>query len=314
MSVTIRSYLDTDLHPILDVLRETMPQEAISETRFTRQVLLDPNFRREGAAVAEADGEIAGFCLSIARQVPLENAPLDSDRGYITLLGVLPRHQRIGIGSRLLKWAEDYLRSQNRTTVMISSYAPGYFIPGVDVDAHLQALPFFQKHGFEETYRPLAMQAPLWDRQKPVWLLEVEQKAADAGLDIQPYAGNLTLKILDFVAREFPGDWVRVVREAMHRILEGDSPTRLLIALDQGEIVGFAHFDRERFGPIGVATSQRGRGIGQMLMFRTLEAQRAMGFNVAWFLWSDDKTATRLYNGAGFKEVRRFALLRKTLG
>jgi hypothetical protein len=48
-------------------------------------------------------------------------------------------------------------------------------------------------------------------------------------------------------------------------------------------------------------------------MYQTLLAQRDAGFRAAWFLWSDDKTAARLYNGAGFTEVRRFALLRKEL-
>jgi len=50
-----------------------------------------------------------------------------------------------------------------------------------------------------------------------------------------------------------------------------------------------------------------------VLLYQTLMAQRDAGFRVAWFLWSDDKTAARLYNGAGFREVRRFALLRKEL-
>jgi len=48
-------------------------------------------------------------------------------------------------------------------------------------------------------------------------------------------------------------------------------------------------------------------------MFATLQAQREAGFRTAWFLWSDDKTAQRLYTGAGFKEIRRFALLKKSI-
>jgi hypothetical protein len=48
-------------------------------------------------------------------------------------------------------------------------------------------------------------------------------------------------------------------------------------------------------------------------MYETLNAQRLAGFRTAWFLWSDDKTASRLYSAAGFKEVRRFALLKKEL-
>ena len=55
-------------------------------------------------------------------------------------------------------------------------------------------------------------------------------------------------------------------------------------------------------------------GLGHLLMFRALQVMREAGSRTAWFLWSDDATAARLYHAAGFKERRRFALLRKELG
>ena len=290
------------------MLARAMPQDPISEARFTRQVLLDQNFRIEGMPVAARDDEVIGLCLAIARQVPLENAPGDADRGYLTLIAVDPAHRRRGVGTRLLAVAEGYLKSQNRTIVMVSSYAPGYFIPGVDVNAHADGLEFFKKHGYAEVYRPIAMQASLWDLTVPPWVIE-KSKA----FEIRPFSPVLTLGLLDFVKTEFPGDWVRVVRETAGRIIAGEPANRLLIALDKGDIVGFSHYENERFGPIGVAVSQRGRGVGQVLMFATLQAQREAGFRAAWFLWSDDKTAQRLYHAAGFKETRQFALMKKTL-
>jgi GNAT superfamily N-acetyltransferase len=153
------------------------------------------------------------------------------------------------------------------------------------------------------------METSLWNLEWPEWLRAKMPK----GVYIDAFKPELALPLLAFVEREFPGDWVRVVREAAGRIVQGDSPKRLLIAFDQKEVVGFSHYEDERFGPIGVAASQRGRGVGQLLMYATLQAQREAGFRTAWFLWSDDKTAARLYNGAGFKETRRFALLKKSL-
>jgi len=50
-----------------------------------------------------------------------------------------------------------------------------------------------------------------------------------------------------------------------------------------------------------------------VLMYKTLQAMRLQGLHTAFFLWSDDRTAERLYNAAGFTETRRFALLRKEL-
>jgi len=298
-----------DLAQVLGILRAAMPGDSISEARFTRQVLLDPNLRSDGMLVATISAEVVGFTLALARQVPLENAPSDADRGYITLLAVDPTLQRKGIGSKLLASAETYLRSQARSVVMVSSYAPGYFIPGVDVNAYAGALQFFtQKHSYAEVYRPLAMETPLWSLAWPQWVIDKAK-----GLTITPFTPNLAVPLLAFAQQEFPGDWVRVIRETAARIVQGDPPNRLFIAIDHGVIVGFSHYENERFGPIGVATSQRGRGVGQVLMYATLHAQREAGFRAAWFLWSDDKAAARLYTAAGFKEVRRFALLKKSI-
>ncbi|HYI26003.1 MAG TPA: GNAT family N-acetyltransferase, partial [Thermomicrobiales bacterium] len=84
--------------------------------------------------------------------------------------------------------------------------------------------------------------------------------------------------------------------------------TTLQIATDNGEIVGYAQSRGERFGPFGVSESQRGRGVGAVLLATTLQAMRARGFHCAWFLWTSDRAVT-LYRRHGFEEVRRFALM-----
>jgi GNAT superfamily N-acetyltransferase len=313
MNTQLGQFGTSDLSSVDALLSICMPNEGICKQKFVRQVLLDANFRCEGAIVARDGDRVVGFMLSLARQVPLENAPSDAERGYVTLFGVLPEYQRQGVASQMLQRAESFLKSHNRKLVMVSSYAPGYFIPGVDVNAYPAALSFLKKHGYSEVYRPLAMETSLWSLQVPEFVREKRRVLEGDGLTIEPYRFELTLPLLEFTAKEFPGDWVRVVREAMSRITLGDSPTRLIVAHRNSEVVGFSHHDAERFGPIGVAASQRGKGLGHVLMFETLEAQKRAGFRAAWFLWSDDKTAQRIYNVAGFKEVRRFALMRKEI-
>ena len=313
MDAEITPFQPADVHCVLRLLSEAMPVDPISESRFVRQVLLDPNFRPEGAPVAKIGDEVMGFCLSIARQVPLENAPSDADRGYITLFAVDPKYQRQGIGSKLLAHAENYLRSHNRKLCMISPYAPGYFTCGVDVKAYAGAVNFFAKHGYSEVYRPIAMEMALWDFSVPAWVQEKHAKLVADGVTVERYRSELTLPLLEFAAKEFAGDWVRVVRETMGKIQLGETPSRIIVAHEEGRVIGYSHHDNERFGPIGVAADQRGRGIGQVLMYQTLRAQRLAGFRTAWFLWSDDKTAARIYSAAGFKEVRRFALMKKEL-
>src|SRR4051812_17655438 len=99
MDLTLQPYRPQDADGVLAVLAAAMPYDPISPARFTRQVLLDANFRAEGAPVAHCQGQVVGFCFAVARQVPLENAPPDADRGYLTLIGVAPAYQRQGIGS-----------------------------------------------------------------------------------------------------------------------------------------------------------------------------------------------------------------------
>jgi ribosomal protein S18 acetylase RimI-like enzyme len=270
-----------------------------------------------GSLLAKVDSQPAGYILAIARQTPLENAPNDSDRGYITLFGVLPGFRRQGVGGALLEAAEEYLRFQGRKSVWISPYAPGYFAPGVDVEAYAEGLAFLAKRGYEEVYRPISMEAPLWSFAVPDWVQKREADHRTEGVAYTQFTPALIRPLIEFAERAFQGDWVRVCRQAALKILDGDNPQRLQIALDNRNptpvVLGFSHFDGERFGPIGVDPEQRGRGIGQVLMYRTLQAQRDAGLRTAWFLWSDDKTAARLYDAAGFKIVRRFALLKKEL-
>jgi GNAT superfamily N-acetyltransferase len=183
----------------------------------------------------------------------------------------------------------------------------------VDVDAYAEAHAFFLGRGYQELYRPIAMEAPLWGWQPPAWLAGREEALRAEGVNCEPYRAELTLPLLEFGRQEFPGDWVRVVRETMGRIVLGDAPERILIAHEAGRVLGFVHWENERFGPIGVGKAARGRGLGHVLMFRALAAMRAQGLRAAWFLWSDDATAARLYQSAGFTVRRRFAVLRKAL-
>jgi ribosomal protein S18 acetylase RimI-like enzyme len=313
MDAQLGPYQPDDLHGVLEVLAAGMSADPISESKFVRQVLLDHNFRADGAIVAKHADRIVGFCLALARHVPLENAAPDADRGYITLFAVHPDHQRRGIGGAMLDRAEAYLRAQGRTLLMIAPYAPGYFICGVDVNAYEPGLRFFLKHGFQEVYRPIAMEIPLWNWTYPDWVLQKRKKLEAEGVTVEPFRPQLVLPVLEFAAREFAGEWVRVYRQTMGEIARGDPPARIVVAHERYKVLGFSHHDAERFGPIGVAADQRGRGLGHVLMYETLRAQRLAGFRTAWFLWSDDRTAGRLYTAAGFGEARRFALLKKPL-
>jgi predicted N-acetyltransferase YhbS len=61
-------------------------------------------------------------------------------------------------------------------------------------------------------------------------------------------------------------------------------PIACHIAIEQGEMLGFACYDatcRGFFGPLGVADAARRRGIGRALLVSTLHAMSAAGYAYA---------------------------------
>lgn len=314
-SFSITPYQSDDLGPVLLLLYYALPAEAITESAFARKVLLDPNFEPNGAFIARSDtGAVVGFLLALVRRRPLEDAPPDDDRGWITLFAVADAHRRQGIGSALFTAAEAWLRAQDRQTVWISPYAPNYWTPGVDESAYPDTLTFLQKRGYETVLRPLSMDASLVGWRVPEWIKARQETLYDQGIAIHTFSLEWIVSLNAFLQREFPGDWQRYLRETMLEITAGRRPAdELWLAVEDGAVVGFAQCEGERFGPFGVAKAMRGRGVGAVLLYRALDSMRQDGHHNAWFLWTDDATADRLYKPVGFRETRRYAVLRKNL-
>ena len=81
--------------------------------------------------------------------------------------------------------------------------------------------------------------------------------------------------VLDWVRANF-ASWVSEVECAFAHV-----PVRCFIATRDGAMLGFACHDVtcvNFFGPEGVASSERGKGVGRALLLAALHAQRAAGY------------------------------------
>jgi mycothiol synthase len=309
----VRAYAAGDEAALVGVWNAAMACDPIAPAVFRRKVLLDPNFDPGGCVVAEADGAIRGFVLSIARRVPFFNQGLQPEEAWISAFGVHPDWQRQKIGSQLLETAVQRLCGQGRTTVTVSPYVPNYFIPGVDVAAYAPAVAFLARHRFVEVSRPLSMRAELTGFRVPESILEVAARLSSESLDVRPAEPADMVPVLDFVRQHFPWDWYRDAADIFTDLFAGDPrQVNLLVATQAGEVVGYAQHRAERFGPFGVNPALRSRGIGRVLLGRTLVEMLKRGYHAAWFLWTDENAA-RLYAQCGFHEVRRFAVMQRSL-
>lgn len=90
-------------------------------------------------------------------------------------------------------------------------------------------------------------------------------------------------RVIAFIREHFSEGWSG---EAENAILQ--PPGKCFIAVEDGRVIGFACYDASAkgfFGPIGVAEEARGKGIGQALLVRTLEAMREYGYGYAVIGW-----------------------------
>ncbi len=311
--VVIRPYRGADEAALLALWNATLSHDRIDAARFRTQVLLDANFDPAGLLLAEVKGQLAGFVLSIVRQTPFFLQGLEPELGWITAFGVQPTWQRRGVGRQLLEAALSRLAGLGRQRVLIAPYTPNYFTPGVDVNAYPAAMVFLQASGWQITSQPISMRAELTGFQISAAVQALEQRLAGQGVAVRPVQAADLPELMPFIARHFGWDWFRFAQEVLlQHFGPGADDICFLVATRSEEIVGYCQQRRERFGPFGVAPMQRGQGIGRLLLFHCLDAMLAKGFHCAWFLWTG-RNAARLYELAGFRQVRQFAIFQRDL-
>jgi len=85
--------------------------------------------------------------------------------------------------------------------------------------------------------------------------------------------------VMDWVHLHFGHYWANEVDAAFSHL-----PVRCYIAQKGNEILGFACFEataKNYFGPTGTSESMRGKGIGKILLVKSLQSLKEMGYAYA---------------------------------
>ena len=314
MSILVTPYSDYARGELLSLWAASLPLDAITVDTLEARVLLDENFDPETFFIARSNGTAVGFVLGIhAKRMPLGDADPEGDRCWITALGVHPSADLNEVGSLLLKKVETKFRSMNKRECRIAGYPPGYFTPGIDMRAYKIYLDFLLRQGYEKYHEALSMDAPIVQFIVPEKTVELQHKLEAGGIGIRFYKRDDLVRFMNFLEKSMPTDWVRVERRNLRKIVEGGfHAEQVTVVTKEDEIIGYCQFEGSHFGPFGVSEAYQGRGVGTVLLARTLERMRQEGYHDAWVMWTDD-LAAKVYGKFGFKETRRFAMLKKAL-
>ncbi len=304
-AMTIRTYRPGDEAHVATIWNRSLPSDPMAADRLYRRILADPGFAPEGLIIAERDGRPTGFLWAVAR----------GGTGWIVAFAVDPSRRREGIGRALVAAGFGHLRTRACTQAICSSYAPGYFWPGPDVEAHAGAVELLKGFGFATVEEVVAMECRLPATNPPAE--SARSRLAAEGFWLGEMAPGRVVPAGRFIERHFSPDWAEAVR---HAVRTGVPAQQIRIAARGDEVVGFALWGAyddspDRFGPFGVDPALRGRGLGSCLLHDALHAMAQAGRRTAWFLWTEpDGAAFRLYRRAGFAVTRRFAMMRASLG
>ena len=314
MALTITPFTDSDRASLLDFWGKVLPLDAIAEDTLENRILLDDNFDSETFLLAHDGNELAGFILgAYGKRTDLGDADPTKTKSWITAFGIHPARATDQVAKPLLSRLEQFFKSKGKTEVMVSTYPPGYFTPGVDAKAYPRLLEFYTANGYREVHQALSMDSSIVLFTLSDEVRSKEQKIREKGIDIRPYRRSDLLGFLNFLERSMPTDWVRVERANLRALTHGQFHSDQITVVTKGdEIIGYCQFEGSHFGPFGVSDAYQGQGVGTVLLARTLERMRTMGYHDAWVMWTDD-VAAKVYQKFGFKETRRFSILKKGL-
>ncbi len=305
----IRPFVGEDEISITNLWNKCLIRDLITTATFRRKVLLDENFDHDGCNVAVVGDTVVGFSLAIRRRYPYYGVDIEQGKGWITVFFVHPEFRNKGIGKKLLSAAESFLRSHKVHEIYVSSYTPNYFAPGVDLDVYPDAHNFLRSRGYKRSERVYSMGRSLIDFTASPDAETSLASLKSQGIHIQLFEPRYISALIEFLGSNYPGDLLRVGIEKLRR-----NPTtdEIIIAVKNGQVIGFSHFEEEHFGPFAIDQAFRGRGIGTSLYHVTALQMKEKGQRNLWLAWTTGH-AKDFYHNCGLKVTRRLEIMKKVL-
>lgn len=255
--------LEPDASELPSILQAPRPDAESAQQRFCLVALTD-------------DDEIAGVCYgSLGKHLD------DRRDGHVDLVAVEPGTQLRGTGQQLLAAAEGRLAALGATGVVLGGNPPVHLWPGVDVRYRAMTC-LAERAGYEQRAEAVDMAVDLGSADLDTG--PDERRLAAEGIEVRRASRDEANAVVAWL-REGPwghSAWPDEAAAALAR-----DPAGCHVASREGYL-GFACHGAVRrgwFGPMGTLETERGRGIGAVLLKRSLADLRAAGLRTARIGW-----------------------------
>ncbi len=288
----------------------------------------DPLFDPADCLIAAGpDGNPVGF--AVTRRVPeadfQAHPALAEERGcgHLLALVVDPRYTRQSYGTRLVQAAEAQLRAQGITRVVLGG-GPGHLVPGVPRAG--ASWGFWSRQGYSRGEVVADLRGDLQG-----WIAPPAPPALTSGaFAFRQGRADEAPAILTWLDQAFPGGWPYGLARAFS---DGYQPADVTLLVDAGDAIqgfcctfhpagvrlggGSLYFpptggtDWGGLGPLGVAATVRGQGLGQALVAAGVAYLQSRGVRRCGIDWI---TLREFYGRLGFSIWQEYDPGEKEIG
>ncbi len=303
--VEYKNYNQTYENAVIDLWNECCFFDPIDIVKFRRQAIFDDNFDEELCLVALDGDKLVGFILGTHRKFPYLERGLEPEKGWINVLFVKEGYRRQKIASKLYDEIEAKLVKKGVKDIVVGAYSPSYFFAGIDTNNYESAKCFFESKGYKSGAMHYSMGMDLHGFVLSEYILNKKKQAEEKGYKFVNFNYRYALDLLTFMKDEFGGGWKRNSLLLMRNNTACDC---IILVLDKndkicGAVLRAIDDNPMRFGPVGVAESERNSGIGGILLNLQMYEMTKRGVYRMYFMTTEEN-GRRYYEKNGLSVIR----------
>ena len=274
------NYDESILPGLAELAQRAFPLHEISIRSLRRVTLEDPNFVPEDMLIARGEKGLLGAVLGANyRRSPGGKA--GDKTAYLKMICTSPFEP--ALMHSLLGKMEDRLRDEGSTKLIYSNFASWHLLPGVDL-RYENLLDFLISEGFVKSSECVDYVIDLSAFRVPRRIRRTEEDLAADGTIIRLARPEEKESVRDWVLKKSGLNWSYEVARAI-----GPAGSGVWVAEDETGIVGFSVYgslENHWFGPIAVDEKKRKKGLGSVMLFKTLESMKNLGIPRAVIPWT----------------------------